>query len=115
MVTSHEFQEGIPVPFDLPESSPGTTVAVVDQNPSQVRRDPGTWGSQTWNRSIRKALCIWIPQEWLETLTGVGCGHGNTLGPKTRHSVLKNSDVCELISGLVRGSIDTHLKPSGFC
>ncbi|XP_030892305.1 unconventional myosin-XVIIIb-like [Leptonychotes weddellii] len=31
------FQEGIPVPFDLPEPSPGTTVAVVDQNPSQVR------------------------------------------------------------------------------
>ncbi|XP_073742883.1 unconventional myosin-XVIIIb isoform X1 [Callorhinus ursinus] len=30
-------QEGIPVPFDLPEPSPGTTVAVVDQNPSQVR------------------------------------------------------------------------------
>ncbi|XP_040319892.1 unconventional myosin-XVIIIb [Herpailurus yagouaroundi] len=30
-------QEGIPVPFDLPEPSPGTTVAVVDQNFSQVR------------------------------------------------------------------------------
>ncbi|XP_005636424.2 unconventional myosin-XVIIIb isoform X1 [Canis lupus familiaris] len=30
-------QEGISVPFDLPETSPGTTVAVVDQNPSQVR------------------------------------------------------------------------------
>ncbi|XP_044099974.1 unconventional myosin-XVIIIb [Neovison vison] len=30
-------QEGIPVPFDLPEPSPGTTVAVMDQNPSQVR------------------------------------------------------------------------------
>lgn len=56
MVTSREFQEGIPVPFDLPESSPGTTVAVVDQNPSQVRRNPRTWGSQTWDHSIHKAL-----------------------------------------------------------
>lgn len=39
---SYEFQEGISVPFDLPESSPGTTVAVVDQNPSQVRKEPGS-------------------------------------------------------------------------
>uniref|UniRef100_A0A8C6QLY0 Myosin motor domain-containing protein n=1 Tax=Nannospalax galili TaxID=1026970 RepID=A0A8C6QLY0_NANGA len=29
-------EEGVPVHFDLPESSPATTVAVVDQNPSQV-------------------------------------------------------------------------------
>ncbi|XP_006249640.2 unconventional myosin-XVIIIb [Rattus norvegicus] len=34
-------EEGIPVPFDLPESSPGTTVAVVDQNPSQVHLTAG--------------------------------------------------------------------------
>ncbi|XP_052023609.1 unconventional myosin-XVIIIb [Apodemus sylvaticus] len=34
-------EEGIPVPFDLPESSPGTTVAVVDQNPSQVHLPAG--------------------------------------------------------------------------
>ncbi|KAM9194078.1 unconventional myosin-XVIIIb [Dugong dugon] len=30
-------EENVPVQFDLPEPSPGTTVAVVDQNPSQVR------------------------------------------------------------------------------
>ncbi|XP_037672909.1 unconventional myosin-XVIIIb [Choloepus didactylus] len=30
-------EEDVPVQFDLPESSPGATVAVVDQNPSQVR------------------------------------------------------------------------------
>ncbi|XP_006869250.1 PREDICTED: unconventional myosin-XVIIIb [Chrysochloris asiatica] len=30
-------EESIPVQFDLPEPSPGTTVAIVDQNPSQVR------------------------------------------------------------------------------
>ncbi|XP_069850333.1 unconventional myosin-XVIIIb [Dipodomys merriami] len=29
-------EEGIPVHFDLPESSPETTVALMDQNPSQV-------------------------------------------------------------------------------
>ncbi|GAB1290007.1 Myosin XVIIIb [Apodemus speciosus] len=34
-------EEGILVPFDLPESSPGTTVAVVDQNPSQVHLPAG--------------------------------------------------------------------------
>lgn len=47
MSTPYEFQEGIHVPVDLPESSPGTTVAVVDRNPSQVREHPGPWGSQT--------------------------------------------------------------------
>ncbi|XP_053525831.1 unconventional myosin-XVIIIb isoform X2 [Artibeus jamaicensis] len=34
-------EEGLPVQFDLPEPSPGTTVAVVDQSPSQVRLPPG--------------------------------------------------------------------------
>ncbi|XP_007946175.1 unconventional myosin-XVIIIb [Orycteropus afer afer] len=34
-------EESIPVQFDLPEPSPGTTVAVVDQNPSQVRLPAG--------------------------------------------------------------------------
>ncbi|XP_040106912.1 unconventional myosin-XVIIIb isoform X1 [Oryx dammah] len=34
-------EEGVPVQFDLPESSPGTTVAVVDQTPSQVRLPAG--------------------------------------------------------------------------
>lgn len=34
-------EEGIPVHFDLPESSPGTTVAVVDQNPSQAHLPAG--------------------------------------------------------------------------
>ncbi|KAM7051716.1 unconventional myosin-XVIIIb [Molossus nigricans] len=34
-------EEGLPVQFDLPEPSPGPTVAVVDQNPSQVRLPPG--------------------------------------------------------------------------
>ncbi|XP_008061792.1 unconventional myosin-XVIIIb [Carlito syrichta] len=34
-------EEGVPVPFNLPESSPGTTVAVLDQNPSQVRLPAG--------------------------------------------------------------------------
>ncbi|XP_005396196.1 PREDICTED: unconventional myosin-XVIIIb isoform X2 [Chinchilla lanigera] len=34
-------EEGIPVPCDLPESSPGTTVAVMDQNPSQVHLPAG--------------------------------------------------------------------------
>ncbi|XP_033618173.1 unconventional myosin-XVIIIb isoform X1 [Fukomys damarensis] len=34
-------EEGIPVHWDLPESSPGTTVAVVDQNPSQVHLPTG--------------------------------------------------------------------------
>ncbi|XP_077016812.1 unconventional myosin-XVIIIb isoform X2 [Tamandua tetradactyla] len=34
-------EEGVPVQFDLPESSPGATVAVVDQNPSQVRLAAG--------------------------------------------------------------------------
>ncbi|KAM6166373.1 unconventional myosin-XVIIIb [Erethizon dorsatum] len=34
-------EEGIPVHCDLPESSPGTTVAVVDQNPSQVHLPAG--------------------------------------------------------------------------
>lgn len=41
--TLYEFQEGIPVHFDLPESSSGTTVAVVDHNPSKVREHLGTW------------------------------------------------------------------------
>nr|XP_006984182.2 unconventional myosin-XVIIIb isoform X2 [Peromyscus maniculatus bairdii] len=34
-------EEGIPVHIDLPESSPGTTVAVVDHNPSQVHFPAG--------------------------------------------------------------------------
>ncbi|XP_036305331.1 unconventional myosin-XVIIIb isoform X1 [Pipistrellus kuhlii] len=34
-------EEGLPVQFDLPEPSPATTVAVVDQHPSQVRLPPG--------------------------------------------------------------------------
>ncbi|CAO2629076.1 Unconventional myosin-XVIIIb [Lemmus lemmus] len=34
-------EEGIPVHFDLPEPSPGTTVAVVDHNPSQVHLPAG--------------------------------------------------------------------------
>ncbi|KAL1768770.1 unconventional myosin-XVIIIb isoform X1 [Sigmodon hispidus] len=34
-------EEGIPVRFDLPESSPGTTVAVVDHNPSQIHLPAG--------------------------------------------------------------------------
>ncbi|XP_057602671.1 unconventional myosin-XVIIIb [Hippopotamus amphibius kiboko] len=34
-------EENIPVQFDLPELSPGTTVAVVDQSPSQVRLPTG--------------------------------------------------------------------------
>ncbi|XP_023599217.1 unconventional myosin-XVIIIb [Myotis lucifugus] len=34
-------EEGLPVQFDLPEPSPGTTVAIVDQHPSQVRLPPG--------------------------------------------------------------------------
>ncbi|XP_043294022.1 unconventional myosin-XVIIIb isoform X2 [Cervus canadensis] len=34
-------EEDVPVQFDLPESSPGTTVAVVDQTPSQVRLPAG--------------------------------------------------------------------------
>ncbi|KAM6155724.1 unconventional myosin-XVIIIb [Rhynchocyon petersi] len=34
-------EENIPVQFDLPELSPGTTVAVVDQNPSQVHLPAG--------------------------------------------------------------------------
>ncbi|KAL6067667.1 hypothetical protein STEG23_031471, partial [Scotinomys teguina] len=34
-------EEGIPVHFDLPETSPGTTVAVVDHNPSQVHFPAG--------------------------------------------------------------------------
>ncbi|XP_016064212.1 PREDICTED: unconventional myosin-XVIIIb [Miniopterus natalensis] len=34
-------EEGLPMHFDLPEPSPGTTVAVVDQNPSQVCLPPG--------------------------------------------------------------------------
>lgn len=38
------FQEGLPVQFELPELSPGATVAVVDQYPSQVT---ATRGSQT--------------------------------------------------------------------
>ncbi|XP_053444952.1 unconventional myosin-XVIIIb isoform X2 [Nycticebus coucang] len=33
--------EGVPVQFDLPEASPGPTVAVVDQNPSQVHLPAG--------------------------------------------------------------------------
>nr|XP_005889908.1 PREDICTED: unconventional myosin-XVIIIb [Bos mutus] len=34
-------EEDVPVQFDLPESSPGTSVAVVDQTPSQVRLSAG--------------------------------------------------------------------------
>ncbi|KAM5200094.1 unconventional myosin-XVIIIb isoform 3-T3 [Hipposideros larvatus] len=34
-------EEGLPVQFDLPEPSPGTTVALMDQNPSQVRLPAG--------------------------------------------------------------------------
>ncbi|XP_014642519.1 PREDICTED: unconventional myosin-XVIIIb [Ceratotherium simum simum] len=34
-------EEGVPVHFDLPERSPGTTVAVLDQSPSQVRSPAG--------------------------------------------------------------------------
>lgn len=34
-------EEGIPVHFDLPEPSPGITVAVVDHNPSQVHLSAG--------------------------------------------------------------------------
>uniref|UniRef100_A0A3Q1LG72 Myosin XVIIIB n=1 Tax=Bos taurus TaxID=9913 RepID=A0A3Q1LG72_BOVIN len=34
-------EEDVPVQFDLPESSPGTSVAVVDQTPSQVRLPAG--------------------------------------------------------------------------
>ncbi|XP_065760420.1 unconventional myosin-XVIIIb isoform X1 [Muntiacus reevesi] len=34
-------EEDVPVQFDLPESSPGSTVAVVDQTPSQVRLPAG--------------------------------------------------------------------------
>ncbi|XP_054450403.1 unconventional myosin-XVIIIb [Pteronotus mesoamericanus] len=34
-------EEGLPAQFDLPEPSLGTTVAVVDQSPSQVRLPPG--------------------------------------------------------------------------
>ncbi|XP_075389532.1 unconventional myosin-XVIIIb-like [Tenrec ecaudatus] len=34
-------EEGVPVRFDLPEPSPGATVAVVDQNPSQLRLAAG--------------------------------------------------------------------------
>ncbi|KAM5237670.1 unconventional myosin-XVIIIb [Ctenodactylus gundi] len=34
-------EEGVPVPCDLPESSPETTVAVVDQHPSQVHLPAG--------------------------------------------------------------------------
>ncbi|XP_066116369.1 unconventional myosin-XVIIIb [Saccopteryx bilineata] len=34
-------EEGLPVQFDPPEPSPGTTVAVVDQNPSQARLPAG--------------------------------------------------------------------------
>ncbi|XP_004690910.1 PREDICTED: unconventional myosin-XVIIIb [Condylura cristata] len=34
-------EEGVPVQFDLPEPSPGITVAVVDQSPSQVRLPAG--------------------------------------------------------------------------
>ncbi|XP_036908274.1 unconventional myosin-XVIIIb isoform X2 [Sturnira hondurensis] len=34
-------EEGLPTQFDLPEPSPGTTVAIVDQSPSQVRLPPG--------------------------------------------------------------------------
>uniref|UniRef100_A0A8C0X584 Myosin motor domain-containing protein n=1 Tax=Castor canadensis TaxID=51338 RepID=A0A8C0X584_CASCN len=34
-------EEGVPVPFDLPESSPAMTVAVMDQSPSQVHSAAG--------------------------------------------------------------------------
>ncbi|XP_066466082.1 LOW QUALITY PROTEIN: unconventional myosin-XVIIIb [Tiliqua scincoides] len=37
-------QENIEVPFDLPELSPATTVAVVDQNSSQAHVSPGAQG-----------------------------------------------------------------------
>lgn len=42
-----DFQEGVPVQFDLPEPSPGTTVALMDQNPSQVTQGPAHLGSLT--------------------------------------------------------------------
>ena len=38
--------------FDLPESSPGTSVAVVDQTPSQVTQGPVNHGSQVPLASI---------------------------------------------------------------
>lgn len=33
--------------FDLPEPSPGATVAIVDQHPSQVTWGPANQGSRT--------------------------------------------------------------------
>uniref|UniRef100_A0A8D1K4S2 G protein-coupled receptor kinase 3 n=1 Tax=Sus scrofa TaxID=9823 RepID=A0A8D1K4S2_PIG len=39
-------EEGVPVPFDLPETSPGTTVAVVDQSPSQQVHLPAREGAE---------------------------------------------------------------------
>uniref|UniRef100_A0A8C3YQ41 Myosin XVIIIB n=1 Tax=Catagonus wagneri TaxID=51154 RepID=A0A8C3YQ41_9CETA len=39
-------EEGVPVPLDLPETSPGTTVAVVDQSPSQQVRLPAREGAE---------------------------------------------------------------------
>lgn len=46
----HVPQENIEVPFDLPELSPAATVALVDQDPSQViqrlaGRAADCWGS----------------------------------------------------------------------
>ncbi|XP_048198707.1 unconventional myosin-XVIIIb [Perognathus longimembris pacificus] len=40
-------EEGIPVHFDLPESSPETTVALMDQNPSQVHLAAGGGSEDT--------------------------------------------------------------------
>lgn len=45
--------------FDLPESSPGTTVAVVDQTPSQVTQGPQNQGSQMPLRLFIEILADW--------------------------------------------------------
>ena len=45
--------------FDLPESSPGTSVAVVDQTPSQVTQGPVNHGSQ-----VPLGLVIEILVDW---------------------------------------------------
>lgn len=45
--------------FDLPESSPGTSVAVVDQTPSQVTQGPVNHGSQ-----VPLGLFIEILVDW---------------------------------------------------
>lgn len=45
--------------FDLPESSPGTTVAVVDQTPSQVTQGPVNQGSQIPLGVFIEILAYW--------------------------------------------------------